>query len=61
MDRPRGSPERPLGPEELADKFRDCARRVLAPPQIDRAIALLGGLEAVPDVAALIEPLVPVA
>lgn len=61
VDRPRGSPERPLGPEELADKFRDCARRVLAPPQIDRAIALLGGLEAVPDVAALIEPLVPVA
>jgi 2-methylcitrate dehydratase PrpD len=61
VDRPRGSAERPLAPEELLGKFRDCARRVLAPPQIDRAIALLGALEAVPDVAALVAQLAPVA
>lgn len=59
VDRPRGSPERPLGSEELLDKFRDCARRVLPEPQIDRAIARLRVLEAVPDVRELIELLVP--
>jgi 2-methylcitrate dehydratase PrpD len=59
VERARGAPERPLGPSELAGKFRDCAARVLGGPQIDRAMALIRSLEDVPDVAGLVAHLVP--
>lgn len=59
VERPRGAPERPVGPSALCDKFRDCAGRALGGPQIDPAVALLQSLEDVPGVAGLVAHLVP--
>ena len=59
VDHPRGSPQAPLRHEELVAKFRDCARRVLAPESVERALGLLESVETVPDVNALVATLVP--
>jgi 2-methylcitrate dehydratase PrpD len=59
VDHPRGSPSAPLRPEELTAKFRDCARRVLAPESIDQAVRQLESVETVPDVNALVATLIP--
>jgi 2-methylcitrate dehydratase PrpD len=59
IEHPRGSPSAPLRHDELTAKFRDCARRALEPEAVERALALLGSIETVPDVNALVEALVP--
>ncbi len=53
---PLGSPDRPLTDAQLAAKFRDCAAhaaRPIAAEAMDRAIAAVGALEQLPDVASL--------
>jgi 2-methylcitrate dehydratase PrpD len=59
VDHPRGSREVPLRHDELIDKFRDCARRALAPDAVERALGLLESVETVADVNTLVETLVP--
>jgi len=45
----RGYPAQPASDDELATKFLACARRTLAEPASDRALALLRGIEGVRD------------
>jgi 2-methylcitrate dehydratase PrpD len=59
VDHPRGTPENPLSPDELRDKFRDCARRALRPAQVERALELLASLDALPALDGLVGSLVP--
>jgi 2-methylcitrate dehydratase PrpD len=59
VERPRGSAGHPLRRDELLHKFRDCAGRVLAEAQVERALAGLESVEAAADVATLVECLVP--
>lgn len=47
VEHPRGSPGHPLTRDELVAKFRHCARRALPDGQVERALALLEGLERV--------------
>ncbi|MBI1885907.1 MAG: MmgE/PrpD family protein [Chloroflexi bacterium] len=53
VDVPKGDPQRPLTWEELAAKFRDCARRALPAEAVERIVELVGGLEGVRDVREL--------
>ncbi|HJU15908.1 MAG TPA: MmgE/PrpD family protein [Stellaceae bacterium] len=53
---PSGSPERPLGMDQLADKFRDCARhavRPIAPEIVEQVLSSCLDLTGLTDVAAL--------
>jgi 2-methylcitrate dehydratase PrpD len=59
IEHPRGSREVPLRHDELVDKFRDCARRALAPEAVEHALGLLESVETVADVNALVGALVP--
>ena len=59
VDHPRGSREVPLRHDELVAKFRDCARRVLEPAAVERALTLLESIETVPDINTLVDALVP--
>ncbi len=59
--RPRGSPEDPLRPDELAAKFRDCASAALVPAQVERALNRLAALEREPSVRSLVADLTPAA
>ena len=43
---------------DLVVKFRDCARRVLGPDSVERALALLESVETVGDVDTLVDALV---
>ena len=52
---PRGTPEAPLTIEELKDKYRDCAHKVLSPPQVERSIGLVLTLEKVKNIAELMK------
>ena len=49
----RGSIANPMDRQERLDKFRECARRVLPPDDMDLAIDLLEGLEDLGDVGEL--------
>lgn len=51
----RGDPANPSSPQELADKFHDCARRSLSPAQIERCVELVSGLENLKDINPLAE------
>jgi 2-methylcitrate dehydratase PrpD len=44
VTRERGSPGDPLSWDELVEKYRDCARRVLPEPQVDRSLELIAAL-----------------
>jgi 2-methylcitrate dehydratase PrpD len=56
VERPPGSPDRPLTGVQLAEKFHSCAERTpLSKDQVDRALAMLGSLESVYDVSVLAE------
>lgn len=58
--RPRAYPGgEPWTPEQLVDKYRECAARVLPVERIETSLALLAELEALPDIAVLIETLTP--
>jgi 2-methylcitrate dehydratase PrpD len=49
----KGHADRPVTSAELADKFRSCAQRVLPATAVDRALAALERLDALPDASAL--------
>lgn len=53
---PSGSPERPLSDGQLQAKFRDCAAHAIRPlpaATVERLIALIAGLDTVPQARAL--------
>jgi len=55
----KGWTERPCSWQDLCEKFEDCATRVLAKPQIDEAINLIGKLDELGSVKDLIRMLSP--
>ncbi len=58
VDQARGTPELPLGTDELVAKFRSCAAGALPADRLDRTVALLLGLDELHDVGVLAETLV---
>ena len=46
----RGTPDRPMSREELADKFHDCAQGLISPDAERRAQELIYGLEGLENV-----------
>ena len=54
----RGQPDRPMSREELASKFTECAQATLSQERISKALDLLYGVEDLPSISALVEPLV---
>ncbi len=59
VNRPLGSPDRPLPDEIAREKFRDCAGEVLPERRISRLISLFSGLEEVGDLRRITRGLVP--
>jgi 2-methylcitrate dehydratase PrpD len=57
VDTPRGDPSRPLGWDELAEKFRDCAGMILPSEAVERTLCLVERLEELRDVGGLTETL----
>jgi 2-methylcitrate dehydratase PrpD len=53
----RGSPENPLKPAEIVEKFRTVVAQCMKRADAERVIELVDRLEALPDVRALIEPI----
>lgn len=53
----KGYPQAPLSPDELKAKYRDCARVMLAPADIDRSLALIANLENLRDIGELMNVL----
>ena len=54
-----GGPERPLTPDELAAKFRECAALALPEERVEPALGLVAEVDRVPraaDLAAGLEP-----
>ena len=58
-DGARGYPARPASEDELAAKFKACARRTLAGDAASRAWAALADVERVEEVSALADLLMP--
>jgi 2-methylcitrate dehydratase PrpD len=54
-----GNVHRPLSDAQLDDKFRDQARLVLAPPEVDRSLARCWRIAQLADVRELVEAAVP--
>jgi 2-methylcitrate dehydratase PrpD len=50
---PKGSPQLPMSPAELLEKFRACSRRILNAAATDRCIASITDLETLKSVGAL--------
>ncbi len=57
VDKVRGSPGNPMTRDELVDKYRGCASRVLKGERLERSIAALENLERVPAAKDLIDAL----
>jgi len=57
VDMVRGSAENPLTRDELVDKYRGCASRVLKGERLERSIAALENLENIPTAKDLIDAL----
>jgi len=53
VDHAKGSPENPLSMEELLNKYRDCAGKVLGPAALDRSIDCLLKLEELDQISQL--------
>jgi 2-methylcitrate dehydratase PrpD len=53
----RGHPEKPMGWDELAEKFRDCARLALPRGAAEAAIGLVAALDKLAGIAPLIRVL----
>ncbi|MDO8567398.1 MAG: MmgE/PrpD family protein [Dehalococcoidales bacterium] len=53
VNTPKGSPDFPLTVKEYADKYRDCARKVLTTAQIEKSSQLALNLEKVKDISEL--------
>jgi 2-methylcitrate dehydratase PrpD len=54
VEKAKGSPDHPLSFEELAQKFRICAKGIIPADQIDKTIQVVEGMENVPDVSKII-------
>jgi 2-methylcitrate dehydratase PrpD len=52
---PRGDPDNPLSWEQIADKYRDCARELLAEADVEHTLDLVHRLEALPSLAEVME------
>jgi 2-methylcitrate dehydratase PrpD len=52
-----GSAGDPLSWEELSEKYRDCAARVLPPAQVEESYALIGSLESLKQIRDLMRTL----
>lgn len=59
VDKVRGSPGNPMTRDELLDKYRHCARRVLDANRTERSIAVLESLETVVSVEELTNAICP--
>jgi 2-methylcitrate dehydratase PrpD len=59
VDQARGTPELPLGTDELVTKFRSCATEALPAERLDRTVELLLALDELDDAAVLAATLVP--
>jgi 2-methylcitrate dehydratase PrpD len=57
VDISKGNPEVPMTAEELAVKFRDCARRCLEPAAVEEAIDALANVETLRTISELTSPL----
>ena len=57
VDKVRGSPGNPMTRDELLDKYRGCASRVLKGERLERSIAALENLDKVPTAKDLIDVL----
>ena len=57
VEKVRGSPGNPMTRDELVDKYRSCASRVLKGVQLERSIIALETLETLPAVKGLIDTL----
>jgi 2-methylcitrate dehydratase PrpD len=57
VEKVRGSPGNPMTRDELVDKYRSCASRVLQGGQLERSIVALETLETLPAVKGLIDTL----
>jgi len=55
VEHSKGDPWNPLGQEELASKYRDCARLALSPQEIERSLNLVSRLEDIGNIAELME------
>ncbi len=56
---PIGSPQKPLTKPQCEAKFRDCARNAVQPlseAKVDAVLAIIGGLETLPDARDLMTP-----
>lgn len=49
----KGYPEQPLTRDELAAKYKDCARIVLSPKEVERSLELIENLESMKDISEL--------
>jgi hypothetical protein len=58
-DHGRGSEHHPLSDDELVEKFRDQAGRVLSADAVDELVAIVMALEELDDVGRLAELVVP--
>jgi len=52
---PKGDPENPMTAEELTEKFRDCAGRVLSPQKIDQCLDMMLNLDSLKDIRPLMD------
>jgi len=57
VEKVRGSPGNPMTRDELVDKYRGCASRVLKGDRLEHSIAALESLETISDIKTLIEEL----
>jgi 2-methylcitrate dehydratase PrpD len=57
VDKVRGSPGNPMTRDELVDKYRGCASRVLTGERLERSIAALENLDRLPAARELIDTL----
>jgi 2-methylcitrate dehydratase PrpD len=53
----RGTPERPMTPDELAEKFTDCATGVISPEAITKTIEAARNVESFSNVSELMDAL----
>jgi 2-methylcitrate dehydratase PrpD len=57
VDKVRGSPGNPMTRDELVDKYRGCASRVLKGERLDRSVAALENLDRIPSARNLMDAL----
>lgn len=57
VDKVRGSPGNPMTRDELVDKYRGCASRVLKGERLDRSVAALENLDRIPSARDLMDAL----